>query len=208
MSRTLPYGFTTDERRILLSLARQAVEAAVCGLPAPVPDLRTLPAHLIEPAACFVTLHIGEDLRGCTGVLVARSPLALEVVDTAGQTALHDPRFWPVTPDELPLVEIEISVLTNPVPLDLKTPTDLPHLIRPGVDGVTLIRQPLRATFLPQVWDRVPDPVEFLNLLCQKMGLPRRAWSITRMTVETYQVEDFSECELAAATQELTTPLE
>jgi len=182
-----------EERRCLLKLARQSIEAAARGARLPEVDLDSLPPSLREPKACFVTLHKHGDLRGCTGVLVARSPLAQEVIHTAAQTALNDPRFLPVTPDEVPQLDIEISVLTPPQRLDVPSPEALPRLVRPGIDGVTLIRGSHRATFLPQVWERIPDPVVFLDMLCEKMGLPARSWLVTPMEVEVYQVEEFSE---------------
>ncbi len=184
-----------EERDILLKLAREAVTATAENKPLPVPDLEHLPPALREPAACFVTLHRQDtgDLRGCTGVLVAQSPLAIEVVRTAAQTARRDPRFPPVAPNEVDDLEIEISILTPPQPLEVPNPEDLPRLIRPGIDGVTLYRPPFRATFLPQVWQTIPDPVEFLDMLSLKMGLTRGAWRLPGMRVEVYQVEEFSD---------------
>lgn len=184
-----------EERRILLALARAAVEAAAAGEPPSVPDLETLPRSLSETRAVFVSLHTrGERaLRGCTGVLQAQRPLAEEVVRTAVQTALADPRFPPVTAGEVAALAIEISVLTPPEQLDIPTPDDLPAMLRPGVDGVTLYHGPFRATFLPQVWERVPDALDFLALLSRKMGLSREAWRDPGICAEVYQVEDFSE---------------
>ncbi|MBN1427104.1 MAG: AmmeMemoRadiSam system protein A [Anaerolineae bacterium] len=186
-------SLSPDERRILLKLARESIEAAANGKPYPPPDLDQLPARLREDAACFVTLHIGDDLRGCTGTLTARSPLVEEVIHTAAQTALSDPRFMSVTPDEVSLIDIEISVLTAPQKLNVPSPNDLPNLIRPGIDGVTLAKGLHRATFLPQVWDKIPNPIDFLDMLSQKMGLPPKAWLTPGIQVEVYQVEEFSE---------------
>lgn len=191
-------NLTLKERQLLLRLARRAIEAAAAGQPLPQIDLESLPERLREPRACFVTIHTKNgELRGCTGVLVARLPLAQEVIQTAAQTALRDPRFPPVTPEEVPELDIEISILTPPQPLHFSDPRELPRLIRPGIDGVTLFRGPYRATFLPQVWERISDPVEFLDMLSQKMGLPPRAWMFPGMQAEVYQVESFSEKELA-----------
>ena len=186
---------TDEERAVLLQLARQAITAAAAGRPLPKPDLSRLPASLTSPGACFVTLQRGRDLRGCTGTLLARAPLAEEVVQTAAQTALYDPRFAPVRPEEVGKLTIEISILTAPTPLDVKDPAQLPQMIRPGIDGVTLHRGRFRATFLPQVWEKIPDPIRFLDMLTQKMGLPSRAWTQKGMEAETYQVEEFAEDE-------------
>jgi AmmeMemoRadiSam system protein A len=109
------------------------------------------------------------------------------------QTALHDPRFYPVTPDEVEQLTIEISILTAPQRLALDRPADLPNRIRPGIDGVTLSRGGHRATYLPQVWDKIPNPTDFLDSLSQKMGLPSRAWAQEGTEAEVYQVEEFSE---------------
>jgi AmmeMemoRadiSam system protein A len=187
-----------EERHTLLSLARAAVLAAARGDPLPSVDLRSLPPSLCETRACFVTLHKYGQLRGCTGTLVAQAPLAKEVVHTAAQTALSDPRFRPVTPAEVDELEIEISILTPSTPLELKSPLDLPRKIRPGVDGVTLYRGFHRATFLPQVWERIPDPEQFLAMLCQKMGLPPQEWRQPGIRAEVYQSETFSESDTPA----------
>lgn len=112
---------------------------------------------------------------------------------TAAQTALQDPRFFPVQPAELEYINIEISVLSPPQPLEISAPNELPTLIRPSIDGVTLSRGDRRATFLPQVWERLPDPVDFLDHLCMKMGLQPGAWRQPGWKVEVYQVESFEE---------------
>lgn len=184
-----------EERQILLRLARQAVVAAARGASAPEIDLKEVPSSLQIPAACFVTLQKWSELRGCTGTLVAQAPLATEVIRTATQTALHDPRFPSVTSEEISDINIEISILTEPQQLMFSDPLELRHLLRPGIDGVILRRDVHRATFLPQVWERFPGPIKFLDMLCQKMGLHARSWTQPGMIVETYQVEKFSETE-------------
>jgi AmmeMemoRadiSam system protein A len=197
MAANQTQNYSTEERRLLLKIARQGVQAAASRKSLPALNLEELPELLRQPGACFITLHKNAQLRGCTGTLVAQLPLAQEVLQTAAQTAIHDHRFDPVRPEEEPELEIEISVLTPSRPLEVPDPSDLPNLIRPGIDGVTLRKGFHRATFLPQVWEQIPDPVEFLDRLCQKMGLPRRAWLEPGMEVDVYQVEKFSEEELA-----------
>lgn len=182
------------ERELLLRLARDSIACAVSGAALPNVDLECLPPTLTKPRACFVTLTERDSgaLRGCTGVLTAHLPLVQEVIRTAAETALHDPRFEPVTPGELDNLRVEISLLTPPVPLDAERPDDIPRLLRPGINGVTLIYYNYRrATFLPQVWEKIPDPVEFLDRLCLKMGLPPGVWREPGMEVEVYQVEKF-----------------
>lgn len=195
MQSTRISNLSQEERQILLKLARESVRAAAGKKPLPQPDLGVLPPHLTTDGACFVTLYRGRDLRGCTGTLVARVPLAEEVVQTAAQTAMYDPRFAPVSPAEVDGLTIEISVLTPPARLEFDDPRDLPKLIRPGIDGVTLYRGHFRATFLPQVWEKIPDPTHFLDMLSQKMGLPARAWTQRGISAEVYQVEEFTETE-------------
>ncbi len=180
--------YTPEEQVLLLRIARETLEAAVCGDQPSQLDQQTLPQSLREPRACFVTLHTRSgELRGCTGTLVARQPLAYEVSQTARQTAFSDPRFPPLRADELPETVIEISVLTPPVEMEVPASPAIPDLLRPFVDGVILIIGTRRATFLPQVWDRAPDPVQFLDMLCHKMGLPPGSWQQPGVQVFTYQ---------------------
>jgi AmmeMemoRadiSam system protein A len=194
MSKNKVTNLTAEDRALLLKLARQSIEAVSKGKKTPQPELEGLSLALIEPSACFITLYKNKQLRGCTGTLVAKEPLAHAVSRIAAQTALSDPRFPIVTPDEVPLLDIEISILTPPQPLEFSEPADLPGLLRPGIDGVTLSYDNLyRATFLPQVWERITDPSTFLDMLSQKMGLGRKAWLMPGIQVETYQVENFSE---------------
>lgn len=183
------------EKRRLLTLAREAITAAVAGADAPPLDEAALPSALRRPAAAFVTLRRAGELRGCIGGLEARWPLYEDVRRHAIQSATQDYRFPPVGPDELPEIEIEISVLTEPQPLAYGSPPELPGRLRPLVDGVTLGLGQLRATFLPQVWGRVPEPEKFLSMLCEKMGLPADTWRNTRLEVSVYQVEEFAEVE-------------
>jgi AmmeMemoRadiSam system protein A len=185
---------TPEERSILLRLARDAMECAVRGEALPPLHLSTLPARLSEPGASFVTLTIDGDLRGCIGTLQACQPLAEDVREHAIAAALRDPRFPPVTPAELGRIQIEIARLTPPVPLMYKDPIDLLSLLRPRVDGVVLdAKLNRRGTFLPQVWEKIPDPAEFLNNLCYKIGLEPDAWRHNHYDVFTYQAEEFHE---------------
>lgn len=181
--------YSPEERAILLTIARQTLQTVTRNQPGYSIDLDTLPPALSEPRACFVTLRRRIDglLRGCTGTLIARKPLALEVVDCTIQTAFQDPRFMPVEADEVPGLHLEISVLTPSLPLEFSDPDDLIHKLRPCIDGVTLKIGTRRATFLPQVWETYPDPCVFLALLCEKMGRSPNAWQHPGSQVETYQ---------------------
>ena len=182
-------SYTPQEQDALLQLARQTLTAITAHANPPPVDLRELPPALAASRACFVTLRRRSDgsLRGCTGTLVARRPLAEEVVHITRQTAFNDPRFPPVAAHEVPGLHVEISILTPPEPLAFDDPEDLLHKLRPGVDGVTLHLDQRRATFLPQVWESYPDPRIFLSLLAEKMGYAHDAWRNPRIEVETYQ---------------------
>lgn len=156
-------------------------------------DLKALPPALQEVGASFVTLTIHGQLRGCIGTLEARQPLAEDVREHAVAAGQDDYRFPPVTPGELAEIEIEISRLTHPQPLNYTSAEDLIQKIHPGVDGVVLRDRFRRATFLPQVWEKLPEPEHFLDQLCQKMGAPRDYWRCNPLAVEIYQVEEFHE---------------
>ncbi|HVO42658.1 MAG TPA: AmmeMemoRadiSam system protein A [Aggregatilineales bacterium] len=179
--------YTPEEEAELLTLSRRTLIAITHEEPRPVINLALLPPHLCEVRACFVTFEIDGDLRGCTGTLVARRPLAEEVAAMTVQTAFHDPRFTPVRAEEVPDITIEISILTPSHPLKFTSPSEIPHLIRPGIDGVTLRLGAYRSTFLPQVWDKMHNPIEFLTQLSLKMGLTGDAWRNPAIEVETYQ---------------------
>lgn len=186
---------TAEEKQILLRLAREALEHGVRGWKLPALDLSSLPERLRADGASFVTLTIGGMLRGCVGALEPYQPLAEDVREHAIAAALEDFRFPPVRPEELEHIRIEVSVLTRPQPLEYETPEDLLTRLRPRVDGVLLQDGLRRATFLPQVWEKIPDPAEFLDNLCYKMGAEPGLWRRKHLDVFTYQVEEFHEPE-------------
>ena len=184
---------TLDEQKTLLTLARQALEHGVRSEKLPPLDLSSLTEHLREPGASFVTLTKRGQLRGCIGALEPYQPLAQDVREHAVAAALEDPRFPAVGERELNAIEIEVSRLTPPVPLDYSDANDLLSKLRPFVDGVILRDAFHRATFLPQVWEKIPDRVEFLENLCYKMGAAPDLWKKKHLDVLTYQVEEFRE---------------
>lgn len=188
---------TTDlseqERSSLLSLARLSLECAVRGAGLPRPDPQRSSPRLRQPGASFVTLTRSGELRGCIGALQATLPLEEDVIEHAAAAALEDFRFAPVQPAELAGIAIEVSVLSEPERLPYGSPAELLDSLHPKVDGV-IVRSGLhRATFLPQVWEKVPDPEEFLGMLCEKAGLPAGAWRGGQLEVFTYRVECFHE---------------
>ena len=187
-----------QERKILLNIARQTLEAAVKGNALPPLNLAELPEKLRAKGATFVTLTIEGRLRGCIGALEPYLPLAEDVREHASAAALQDYRFPPVTPKELPEIEVEISRLSRPELLDYTNAEDLLQKLRPGIDGVVLADGLHRATFLPQVWEKIPDKKQFLSQLCLKMGAPPDLWRKKKIEVRTYQVEEFSDMSIAS----------
>jgi AmmeMemoRadiSam system protein A len=184
---------TDGEKQILLRLAREAMEHAVSGRKLPPLDQSSLTSHLRENGASFVTLTIDGNLRGCIGALEAFQPLVDDVREHAVAAALEDPRFLPVEKNELGRIHIEVSRLTAPQPLEYSSSHDLLSKLRPHVDGVILKSDFRRATFLPQVWEKIPRPEDFLDQLCMKMGARPGTWQNTKLQVFTYQVEEFHE---------------
>ena len=145
------------------------------------------------PAAVFVTLTENGKLRGCIGTLEAYQPLILDVQEHAVAAAMEDYRFPDVSENELQLINIEISRLTPVQLVDYTTPEDLVGKLRKNVDGVLIKDNGRRATYLPQVWEKVSDPEKFLSQLCVKMGASPDLWREKHLQVYTYQVEKFKE---------------
>lgn len=177
----------------LLILARKALECAGERQPLPLLDLETLSEPLSKLGASFVTLTLDETLKGCIGALEARMPLAEDVRQHAYAAALHDIRFPPVSSDEVGSIMIEISVLSQPKELVYDNADELLSTLRPGTDGVIISEGEKRATFLPQVWERIPSPSMFLSMLCEKAGLHADRWSTGKPSVQIYEVESFQE---------------
>lgn len=186
-------GLTPEERTYLLNLARDAITRAVLQQSQPPIVEEELTPVLSGAGASFVTLTINGELRGCIGSLEAHQSLAKDVRERAVQAALEDYRFPPLTKEEIDLVHIEISRLTKPFQLHYEKPEDLPRLLKPKIDGVILQHGFRRATFLPQVWDQLPDPEVFLSHLCAKMGASPDLWRKTMLQVSIYHVEEFQE---------------
>lgn len=181
------------EKNVLLNIARQSIESKVRGEKPPEIDLASHPPSMTQRRACFVTLKKGGELRGCVGSLDAQLPLVKEVQDRAVAAAFEDFRFPPVREDELDEIKIEISCLTKPKILSYQRPEDLLSKLVPGRDGVVLSSGVRKATFLPQVWEKIPDVEDFLTKLCYKMGVRGNLWREKVMDVRTYRVEKFNE---------------
>jgi len=186
-------SLSSDEKKTLLLLARQALTTAANGELLEPLNLDDMPQRLRAPGASFVTLTRDGLLRGCIGTLKKQLPLADDVRQHTVAAALSDYRFPPVKPEEVDEIEIEVSVLTTPQHLEYKHPDELPKLLRPGIDGVIVTHGNNRGTFLPQVWEKVPDTETFLAMLCEKAFLPHDAWRQGHLEFLTYQVESFHE---------------
>ncbi len=189
----MPESLSQENRNVLLKLARQSMALAVKEKQRLQLDLKTYALPLQEHGASFVTLTIQQGLRGCIGALEAHQPLVEDVCEHASAAALEDYRFPPVSIRELDTIQIEISRLTQPHALSYLDPNDLVAHLTPGQDGVILKDGMRRATFLPQVWEKLPDPAQFLGNLCEKMGAPYFLWQQKKLQVFTYQVEEFHE---------------
>jgi uncharacterized protein len=189
----IPDTLSSEDRMSLLALARQAIHQAVSGEELEPIEVIKLSPCLQEVGTAFVTITIGGVLRGCIGGLEATRPLAEDVQEHAAAAALNDYRFHPLTFDEVDQIKIEISRLTPLQPVQYTSPDELLEFLTPFVDGVVVRDEYRRSTFLPQVWEKLPDPEDFLNHLCTKMGGPYDLWRIKPLQVWIYQVEEFHE---------------
>jgi AmmeMemoRadiSam system protein A len=149
---------------------------------------------LKQTGACFVTLNKHGKLRGCIGTLQAYQPLVKDVADHAYAAAFSDPRFPALNSDELDQVDISISILGEPEEMSVTDEEDLCRQLTPGSDGLILECGSLRGTFLPSVWESLPDCHEFVRHLKQKAGLDSRYWS-DEMVFSRYSTRSFSETE-------------
>ena len=174
---------------ILLPLARASM-AAHLNFPAQWPDVRA--PWLQEPGASFVTLHEQGALRGCIGSLEPHRSLLEDVQHNAVQAAFYDPRFPPLRSDELTQVDIEVSVLSRAEPLHVASESEALEQLVPGQDGVILEYGAHKATFLPQVWEQLPDAASFLAQLKHKAGLPAGFWH-PEVRLSRYRVQVYAE---------------
>jgi AmmeMemoRadiSam system protein A len=172
---------------VLLLIARAAI-ARELG--------RTQAAHedaewLRDPGACFITLKQGENLRGCIGTLRAHRPLLEDVKANALSAAFRDPRFSPLSPDELDITRLEISLLSPLESLAFANEQQALSQLRRGTDGIVFEYGYHQSTFLPQVWEDLPDPAEFMAYLKHKAGLPPDFWDaevkLARYTVSKWR---------------------
>ncbi|MCP4115953.1 MAG: AmmeMemoRadiSam system protein A [Desulfobacteraceae bacterium] len=189
--------YSEEEGRLLVRLARFTI-AEKLGVHSDKDERSELKKRLkqavfAQKRGVFVTLHLEGPLRGCIGSLESDETVRSGVVENALNAAFRDPRFSPLTPEELERVDIEVSVLSTPEPLDHATPEELISKLEPGRDGVIISKGAAKATFLPQVWDQLSKASLFLSQLCLKAGLSSDAWKTEGVEVMTYRVQCFSE---------------
>ena len=178
----------TELGEALIALARGAI-AERFGL-----DGSAAATHeaLDRPGATFVTLTQQGRLRGCIGSLEAHRPLAQDVRENALAAAFRDPRFTPLAVEEFEFTSVEVSLLTPALPLAFRDEADFMAQLRPGVDGIVFQYGRHRSTFLPQVWESLPDSVQFMQQLKRKAGLPPNFWH-EEVSISRYEVTKWKE---------------
>lgn len=187
-------SLTEKEKKYLLELARRSIKhfiekgEVLDVKPSEIPTER-----LLEERACFVSLHKDKELRGCIGSLEAQRPLVMDVVYNAVACAFQDPRFLPLTKEELGEVRISISVLTKPECLPVKDSDDLLKKLEPGKHGLILQKGTARATFLPVVWEQLPKKEDFMEHLSLKACLAKDGWKSMDCNYFVYEAEEFEE---------------
>lgn len=183
--------FTDEEKRIILNISYETLKHYFSYEEKLKVTEEEINNHkLFEKRGTFVTLTKRGNLRGCIGSILPLKPLIYDVIDNTINAAFRDPRFPPLSESELPLIEIEVSVLTVPKKLDFSGKDDLLEKLKPGKDGVIIVKGAFQATFLPQVWDDLPDKEDFLANLCAKAGLsPYEYRNPKDLEVYTYEVE-------------------
>lgn len=185
-----PSSLSPEYRTQLLLVARESIEHGL-QLDRPLRvQPEAYPTTLRKQRASFVTLHRHQELRGCIGHLEACLPLVVDVAENAFAAAFRDPRFPPLTSRELQDLEIHISVLTPAVPMCFTSEADLLRQLRPGLDGLILEDGHHRGTFLPSVWESLPEAEHFLSHLKLKAGLRPGYWS-SSLKVKRYTTESF-----------------
>lgn len=189
-----PIRFSPEQQKLLLGLARKSV-AEYLETGKMVEPGEEMLAHAILgiPRGIFVTLKKEGQLRGCIGDLVSSRPLYEGVVTFAIKSATGDPRFKPVTREELDGLDLSISVLEYPRKMKAAEPRQYPAMLKPGRDGVILLHKGRSSTYLPQVWEELPDPVQFLSSLCMKQGAPANCWLEPETVLFKYSADEFGE---------------
>ncbi|MBF0574223.1 MAG: AmmeMemoRadiSam system protein A [Desulfamplus sp.] len=181
----------------LLKLARSSI-ANKLGVNINLPKPSEIAAELQDDVfknqlGTFVTLHLNKRLRGCIGTLESTQSVTEGIEQNAISAAFDDPRFPNLTPKEFNDIHLEVSILSKPLVLNYKNIDELLSKLEPGVHGVIIRKGGAKATFLPQVWQQLPDKSLFLSNLCRKAGLSEHEWKTGSLEVMTYTVEYFEE---------------
>ena len=192
MSSPEPVQFSSHERWLLLKIARESINHGLNHGIAISVDADDYAGSLRHDGACFVTLKIDGELRGCVGSLTASKPMIIDTTQHAYDAAFEDHRFTKLTSDEFNRTVISISVLSSPLPMTFTDEDDLARQLRPNVDGVIMEEGIHRGTFLPAVWESLSEPHQFIDQLKLKAGFDPGYWS-DKIKVSRYQAETFSE---------------
>ncbi len=177
---------------LLLQLAREAIKSRLDNAPLDLESLLQQQPQLRNDGATFVTLNLNGELRGCIGSLIATRPLYEDLVANARAAAFNDPRFPPLSAQEFDRISVEVSLLSEPKEIVYENESDLRLQVTPFQDGIILQSGAAQATFLPQVWEQLPDFDEFFAHLCHKAGLQRQCLE-QHPRIYRYGVEKFSE---------------
>jgi len=188
-----PHDFSRHQGDILIKLARQTISEKLGRFSEEVDPDSLKDKDFQARRGTFVTLTIDGQLRGCIGSLQASESILEGIKRNAINAAFRDPRFPDLDAKELDKIDIEVSILTDPQALEYRDSQDLLAKLRPHVDGVILRKGSASATFLPQVWEQLPQTEKFLSHLCLKAGLSADAWKTSRLEIMTYQVQYFEE---------------
>ncbi len=182
--------YSQSQREQLVKLAHRAIQYGLENGEPLSANASDFEESLKGQRACFVTLHLNGQLRGCIGSLEAHRPLIEDIAHNAFAAAFQDPRFAPLSPTEFDNTTIDLSILTPAVKMSFSSEADLLQQIRPGIDGLIIEDQGRRGTFLPSVWEQLPDKEQFLQHLKLKAGLAAQHWSDT-LQMSRYKTESF-----------------
>ena len=176
MEHMFSINLTKGEQETCLQVARDSIQHGLKHGSALDVEAKDYPENLRRHLASFVTLHLQGQLRGCSGALEASQPLINDIAEHAYAAAFKDPRFPALTMTEFNNITLDISVLGKPEPIVFKNEQDLLNKIRPGVDGLILEHGYNRGTFLPSVWEQLPNVNDFFQHLKIKAGLSENWW--------------------------------
>ncbi len=183
-------NLSEQDKHTLKNIARQSIQHGLLYNQPLAVNPEEFAEILQADAASFVTLNLDHQLRGCIGTLQAYQPLVTDVAQHAYDAAFKDPRFAPVSESEAPLLDIHISILTQAEPMSFTDEADLLKQLKPGVDGLILEDDYHKGTFLPSVWEQLPEPENFLKNLKRKAGLSEHHWS-PELKISRYQSLSF-----------------